>query len=324
MRFALSWTETRIGAVRQVTPTVRLFEIVPNAGPPLAHAPGSHINVGIVVDGRPDTRSYSLVGEADGRCYRIAVKRHPDSRGGSAYMWSLAEGARLNVSDPQALFGLDYGRSEYLLVAGGIGITPIVGMAKTLKRRGERVRLAYAARASDELAFADELGQVLGADLQTFVSSEGQRLDLAQLFGRLGADAQVALCGPLPMLDEARRQWQALGRPAVDLRFETFASSGKYAPEEFVVRVPQRGQSITVPETMTMLDALGKAGIDIMSDCLRGECGLCAVDVLAVEGVIDHRDVFFSDAQKAENKKICACVSRAIGTITIDPLYRPD
>ncbi len=73
-----------------------------------------------------------------------------------------------------------------------------------------------------------------------------------------------------------------------------------------------------------MLDALGKAGIDIMSDCLRGECGLCAVDVLAVEGVIDHRDVFFSDAQKAENRKICACVSRAIGTITIDPLYRPD
>ena len=254
---ALSWTEARIGAVRQVTPTVRLFEIVPNDGPPLAHAPGSHINVGIIVDGRPDTRSYSLVGEADGRCYRIAVKRHPDSRGGSAYMWSLAEGARLNVSDPQALFGLDYGRGEYLLVAGGIGITPIVGMAKTLKRRGERVRLAYAVRKNDELAFADELGQVLGADLETFVSSEGQRLDLARLFGRLdGADAQVALCGPLPMLDEARRQWQSLGRPAVDLRFETFASSGKYAPEEFIVHVPQRGQSIIVPETMTMLDAL--------------------------------------------------------------------
>ncbi len=174
MRFALSWTQARIDAVRQVTPTVRLFEIVPSEAPPLAHAPGSHINVGIIVDGRPDTRSYSLVGEADNRCYRIAVKRHPDSRGGSAYMWSLAEGARLNVSSPQALFGLDYGRGEYLLVAGGIGITPIVGMAKTLRRRGERVRLAYAARRSDELAFADELSQVLGADLQTFVSSEGR------------------------------------------------------------------------------------------------------------------------------------------------------
>ncbi|MGO1079481.1 PDR/VanB family oxidoreductase [Inquilinus sp. CA228] len=323
MRYAQTWTDARLRAIRDLTPTIRLFEIVPETGPH-PQAPGSHINIGVVVAGRPDTRSYSLVGLPDPECYRIAVKRQPAGRGGSAYLWSLGAGARLAVSDPQALFAVDHGRSDTLLVAGGIGITPILGMALRLAAAGDRLRLAYAVRSRAEAAFADELAAALGDRLTLHVGEAGGRLDLGAAFARLPPDGQAAICGPLPMLDEARGLWRAAGRSPADLRYETFGSSGRHAPEPFTVRLPQEGREILVPATSTMLDALAEAGVEIIADCRRGECGLCAVDVLAVDGEIDHRDVFFSDEQKRRGRKICACVSRAVGSIAIDTAYRSD
>jgi ferredoxin-NADP reductase len=324
MRFALQWTRAHVRAIREVTPSIRLFELAPEEEAPLRYPLGSHINVAVEIQGRPDTRSYSLVGEPGEDVYRVAVKRHPDSRGGSAYMWSLSVGARLSVSHPQSLFEIDFGRAEYLLIAGGIGITPIHGMALTLARRGDRLRMMYVARTRAELAFADELRDALGPRLETFVLDEGQRLDVRVPLQELHPEGLAAVCGPLTLLDETRRTWRALGRDPTDLRFETFGDSGRWAPEPFTVRIAPDGPEIVVPETMSMLDALNSAGIEIISDCRRGECGLCAVDVLEVQGEIDHRDVFFSDAQKKEKHKLCTCVSRVIGRITIDSGYRPD
>lgn len=93
---------------------------------------------------------------------------------------------------------------------------------------------------------------------------------------------------------------------------------------EFRVRLKDSDTELVVSQTSSMLDALNGAGFEVMSDCQRGECGVCAVDVVAIDGEIDHRDVFFSDAQKQDNRKICPCVSRAIGVVTIDTLYRPE
>ena len=324
MRFALTWTDATLRRVRDVTPSIRVFEIVPAGGRALPYSVGSHINVSVLVGGQPDTRSYSLVGEGSGESYRIAVKRQPESRGGSSYMWGLKEGAKLSVTEPHALFTLEYDRPEYLLVAGGIGITPIVGMALQLARRHAPVRMLYAARTRDDLAFLDELAPVLGERLELYVSAEGRRIDLASEFGRLPPGAMAAICGPLPMIDAARRAWAEAGRPSPDLRFETFGSSGSRPPEPFRVRLAGQDREILVPETRTMLAALEDAGIEVISDCLRGECGLCALDIVAIDGEVDHRDVFFSDEQRAENGKICTCVSRAVGTITVDVLYRPD
>jgi vanillate monooxygenase ferredoxin subunit len=324
MRYALSWTDAQVRHIRPVTPTVRLFEIVPDRGGPEPYPVGSHINVEVFIRGLPETRSYSLVGEPAADCYRIAVKRLPESRGGSAYMWSLTEGARLTITHPQSHFDLEYGHAEYLLIAGGIGITPIYGMALNLARRGANLRMAYAARTRAELAFGDELRDVLGPRLQTFVSDEGRHLDIRSALTDLGPGGLAAVCGPLPMLDEVRRVWRELERNPGDLRFETFGSSGTRASEAFRVRLMPQNREIVVPETQSMLDALNRAGFEIMSDCERGECGICAVDVLDVEGEIDHRDVFFSDEQKKESHKMCTCVSRAIGTVTIDTAYRPD
>ena len=147
---------------------------------------------------------------------------------------------------------------------------------------------------------------------------------MAGLFAHLPRDAVVLFCGPMRMLEEARRAWAADGRAATDLSYETFGSSGRFAAEPFRVRLRDSGEEFVVPRDRTMLDVLNAAGHEIISDCRRGECGICAVDVVEVDGQIDHRDVFFSAAQKEENRKLCPCVSRAHGVVTIDTLERSD
>ena len=160
-------TDAVVRATRDVTPTIRQIEFAPERGQ-VGWTAGSHIDIGVMVDGRADTRSYSLVGEPDEGYYRVAVKREEQSRGGSRFMWSLKPGSRLSVSAPKNLFELQVGRPEYLLVAGGIGITPIVGMAQVLARRGEKFRLYYCGRSRREMAFLLELFERLGHRLEDF------------------------------------------------------------------------------------------------------------------------------------------------------------
>lgn len=323
MRFSVSWQEATLRETRDVAQDIREFTILPADGCQ-SYLPGAHLDITVMIDGEPETRSYSLVGEANGESYRIAVKRRADSRGGSAYLWSLQPGARLSITQPKSAFELDFGRGEYLLVGGGIGVTPLVGMASQLARRSDRVRMLYAARSAAEMAYLDRLQLSLGSGLELFVSEAGRRIDFAAAFAALGPDAQCALCGPMPMLEDARRAWAEAGRPAADLRWETFGTSGTRAAEDFVVRLPRHGLEITVPRNRSLLDTLEAAGIDVIHDCRKGECGLCAMDIVAVDGAVDHRDVFFSEHEKASNARLCACVSRAVGTITLDTDYRPD
>ena len=124
-------------------------------------------------------------------------------------------------------------------------------------------------------------------------------------------------CGPMRMLDAARRAWVAAGRGLADLSYETFGSSGLLPTETFRVRLADADVELVIPSDRSMLDVLNEAGHEVVSDCRRGECGVCAIDVVGIEGEIDHRDVFFSDHQKQANAKICPCVSRAVGAITV-------
>ena len=127
------------------------------------------------------------------------------------------------------------------------------------------------------------------------------------------------------MLDAVRQEWALQKRPLSRLRFETFGSSGHHAAKAFTVKIPRLKVEVVVAEDRSMLDALTAAGVGVLSECRRGECGLCALDVVSVDGEIDHRDVFFSSEQRARNKKLCACVSRvAGGTIVVEPAWRGD
>ncbi|WP_420135829.1 PDR/VanB family oxidoreductase [Rhodopseudomonas sp.] len=322
MRFAEHWSHATVVATRDLAPTIR--EIILEPDVPTGHwAPGSHISVAVLIDGQPERRSYSLIPCADGHL-RIAVRLADDSRGGSRAMWALQPGSRLEMSNPTSLFKIDWSRKHYCLIAGGIGVTPMLAIAATLARRDVGLSMHYAAKSREDAALHDELGALLGDRLALYHSAATARLDLAATFAALPTDAVAVVCGPLRMIEAAKHAWADAGRAASDLCFETFGSSGRLPTREFRVRIGTTGQEILVPRDRSMLDVLNAAGFDVISDCQRGECGVCAIDVSRVDGEIDHRDVFFSAEQKHQNGKICPCVSRANGTVTIDTLYRAD
>jgi dimethylamine monooxygenase subunit B len=322
MRFAQKWTKCTVHATRDVTPAIREIVLRPEATSVEPYPVGSHVNVGVLIDGRPETRCYSLVGDFNPAGYRIAVRRAPDSRGGSRYMWTLKPGARIEVSTPTSLLEIDWSRKSYCLIAGGIGVTPMLGIAAALMRRNADIAFHYAVKSRGDAAFLDELSDLLGDRLIVHAGDEGRRIDLDQTFARLPPNASTILCGPMRLLEAARRGWATASRPAADLRYETFGSSGLLPTESFRVRIDHSGREILVLENKSMLDALNEAGFEVISDCQRGECGVCAIDIIAVDGQIDHRDVFFSDHQKQANARICPCVSRAVGAITVNTLYR--
>jgi ferredoxin-NADP reductase len=320
------FAEGRVRTVTDIAVDVRMIEIEP-AREIHPHPTGAHLDIVVVIEGLPDIRSYSLVGERplDG-AYRIAVKEIAESRGGSKYVRALEPGATVEVSEPQSHFELQYGRPEYLLVAGGIGITPLIGMAQALERHGQPFRFLYAARTREQMPFVTELMDLLGDRLELYVSSEGRRLDLGAELEKLDPDGEAYLCGPLRLRDAAQHTWREKGRRPDRLQFETFASGGRFAPQEFVVRLHDQGnRELTVRRNRTLLDSLTDNGVEIIWDCLRGECGLCAARVLDADGELDHRDVFLSEEQRREGATIVTCVSRAVGgAITLDTGFRPE
>jgi vanillate O-demethylase ferredoxin subunit len=325
MKSNLTWQGARIAALRDVTPTVREFIITPAHGSAERWAPGAHLMVRLSVAGRLQTRSYSLVGlPEDAAGYRIAVKCLMDGHGGSRAMWQLAVGDSIEVSSPQNHFSLAYQAPATLLVAGGIGITPMVSMAQALVKRGLPVKLLYSARSEAELAFVEPLRALLGDALVTCASDRGEVLDLGRAIDALPAGAQLYVCGPGGLLNAVRQRWLDAGRPEPSLRFETFGSGGQLPPAGFDVVVPRHQAELHVAPDQSLIEVLEAAGIEVMNDCRRGECGLCALDVLALDGEIDHRDVFLSAPEKQENKRICACVSRVVGRITLDTAWREE
>lgn len=313
----------RVASTRDLSPSVR--EIALDTPPGLSFTPGAHLRLQVrLPDSRHDLRRYSLIGlPRPGQPWRIAVKGLAAGRGGSAFMRGLAVGDRVAAQAPANHFELPPGRRPTWIVAGGIGITPLVGHALTLAARD--TRMDYAVRDEHDLVFADTLREALGQRLTTHAGSRGQRLDIAARIAELPPDAQALACGPVRLLEALRDAWSDAGRPPQRLRFETFGTSGHADAQAFWVSLPRHGLQFTVGADRSLLDALSEHGVACLADCLRGECGLCAVDVLEVQGRIDHRDVFLSRAEQAASRRLCACVSRvAGGGIVIDSAWRPD
>lgn len=323
MRFDERFAPATIAAIRDVTPGIREFTLHPAGGAP-SYPTGAHLRVRVSVNGKPDIRHYSLIGAPQAGVWRIAVKLETPGRGGSRFMWSLNVGDAIELSRPASHFELAANASFYLLIAGGIGITPILGMAEVLRRRAARFKLLYAGRSEAETAYLPDIA-ALGPAAACFFADQKRFIDLHAAFASLPPDGEAYICGPIGLLDAAKAAWDAASRPRARLRFETFGSSGRFDAQAFTVRLPRLNRDIHVPAETTLLDALEAAGIGVLADCRRGECGLCAMDIIASDSQIDHRDVFLSDTQHAENLKICACVSRAAGgNITLEPAWRGD
>lgn len=310
------WGPARVLDVCEVAQYVRRVVVEPERLDAPA-PPGSHVDIGVFVNGRADVRSYSVVGSgAYGSEIILGVQLARQSRGGSAYMHQLRRGQEVQITQPLQNFPLNYGRPGYVLAAGGIGITALVGMGKALKARGADYRFVYGARSRGLMAFVDDLVGEHGNRMDLRIDDEGRPLDVGELVASVPAGGELYVCGPTPMLDAIKAEWARAGRRPAELRFETFGSSGRFAPEAFRVRIPRLGLETTVPSDVSMLEALEACGADMMYDCRRGECGLCQVKVLDVTGGIDHRDVFLSDAQHEKNDRLQSCVSRVVSPRT--------
>ena len=313
MEAATNWHAAKLVQIDQVAEDVRrlTWETDWQGG---RFDPGSHVQLSLIIDGKVEQRSFScLPGTGAGGRIVIGGRLRPDTRGGSRYLFGLQPGARISITEPANHFPLDWRAPAHALVAGGIGITPIMGMAYALQQRGLPFALHYAGRSVETMPFVDELTERLGTACHTYRDEAGERINLKAVIDTLPPGGQLYLCGPISMLEAAKTLWAQAGRPLDGLRFETFGDSGRHPTQAFEVEVADHGVRVTVPAGRSMLDALEDAGIEMMSDCRRGECGICAVTVLEHDTAIDHRDVFLSEHQKTEGGKMCACVSRAAG-----------
>ncbi len=280
-----------------------------------AYTAGAHIEFDV---GSAGKRSYSLLdwptardGSTAGRPsgYTIGVQREDAGEGGSQAMHALNVGQTIEATAPQNNFALADGPEPVLLLAGGIGITPMISMATALQQQARSFQLHYSARNASRMGFAESLKTAFG-DAVSFYFDDTNPLDLANLTGSLASDTKVYLCGPRGMIDAARSAAVAAGIDEESIHIELFTSvetqSGDTA---FEVEISASGQVITVAADQTIIEALESAGIDVMYDCQRGDCGICQCDVIS--GTPDHRDVVLSDAERASGKVMQICVSRA-------------
>jgi ferredoxin-NADP reductase len=293
----------------------RIVFDIPSAGASV----GSHIDFEIPSAEGPRIRSYSII--TDGRYAEnisVAVQLEPNSRGGSRWMHSLRPGDEVTVSQPFSSFELSTGTAHRVLMAGGIGITPLLGMARALRDRESSYELIYLGRTVENMPFVNELKTDHGDRLRVVESSRA-RVDLDRMISAMDTGTELYVCGSARLLSAVQSAWSAHARPVQALRFETFGSTASADAPPFELRVPGAGLTIKVPPDKTMLESLESAGCEVLSDCLRGQCGLCAVDVLECNGGLDHRDVFLSPRQKLRNDRIVLCVSRSAGgAVTID------
>lgn len=280
-----------------------------------AWSPGAHLDLVLPEgDAHGEARKYSLCGPADSGDWRIAVLREPDSRGGSRWMHeSVREGTELHVRGPKNHFRLDETRDHHVLIAGGIGITPIIAMADRLKAQGRSYELHYAGRGLASMAFVERLERDHGEALHLYPKDEGRRLDLATLLATPRDATLLYACGPdrlLAALEAGAAHW-----PAGSLHVEHFTAEGTQLDPErehaFAVELSDSELVVEVPPDRTLLQALRAAGIDVPSDCEEGLCGSCQVEV--VEGEIDHRDKVLTPAERASQTCLISCCSRAKG-----------
>lgn len=311
----------RVAETEALNPLIRRIRLVPEQDGALpGFTAGAHLRVQVTLaDGTRDWRHYSLINfsrspEATDAPheYVIAIRREDEGRGGSRFMHdSVRTGDLLTIEPPKNEFPLRAVGSRAVLIAGGIGITPITSMAATCKAEARSVRLHYAGRSRSLMAFVPELRELLADDLQLHADDEaGGPLDVEAILERCEPTDQIYVCGPKVLLDQVLAKTQARGWTHERVHFELFTTPVVEAGDRPIeVVLAQSGQSFEVPADQTILDCLIEHGCDPLFDCKRGECGVCSTPV--VEGDVDHRDYFLSDAEKKSNKVMQICISRA-------------
>ena len=300
----------RVIAVRQAAEDVRTFDLVAADGRELApFTAGAHLHVQVPAG---LLRQYSLCGDPrNSSRYVIAVKREAAGRGGSASMHEAVEpGSVLAVAGPRNNFPLSADASNSVLIAGGIGITPLYAMAQTLQQADRPWRMHYCARSAAYAAFYEELC-TLHADAVTSYFSLTPILDAAAVTREHTPGTHLYCCGPAGLMQavmEATAHW-----PDDHVHFEWFSGSADAAAPgmAFEVELARSGMVLAVPEHQSVLEVVRARGVEVASSCEGGVCGTCETRVLA--GTVEHRDHLLSAAERQANRSMMICVSRSRG-----------
>ena len=305
--------DVKIASKTKLAKDIAGLELVPADGgtlPPFTA--GSHIDMHL---GNGLIRQYSICNDpSDRACYRLGVLREAEGRGGSQAVHALETGQHVQISEPRNHFALSSEARYSLLIAGGIGITPILSMAQALHTQGASFELHYCARTEERMAFRYEL---LSSDFADRVhlhfddGDDAQKFDIAGLSQGPDAGTHLYVCGPTGFMDAVLAS-AAKGWPATAVHREYFAVAPQ-APDggdrPFKIKIASTGQIVDIPADAAAIDVLEELGFDIPKSCEQGICGTCITKVL--EGIPDHRDYVLTDEEHAENDQMTVCCSRA-------------
>ncbi|MDZ4074952.1 MAG: PDR/VanB family oxidoreductase [Hylemonella sp.] len=306
--------QVRVARKAQEALDIVTLELVAVDGKALpAFSAGSHVDVqlpgGI-------TRQYSLCNDPkETHRYLIGVLRDPATRGGSAAVHdSVKEGDVLQISTPKNHFQLAHDAKQHLLLAGGIGVTPILCMAERLAITGAAFEMHYATRAPERTAFRARIAASSFADRVHFHHDNGdaaQKLDLKALLASPQAGTHLYVCGPKGYMDAVLGTARAAGWPESQLHYEFFGAEVTKSDSDagFEIKLASSGRIIMVPKDQTVTQALAASGVEVMVSCEQGVCGTCLTRVL--EGMPDHKDSYLTPEEQAANDQFTPCCSRS-------------
>jgi len=296
------------------------FELANVDGTPLpSFSAGSHIDVHL-----PNglTRQYSLCNDpTESHRYLIGVLRDPGSRGGSAAMHELVkEGDVLHVSPPKNHFPLAHEAAHSVLVAGGIGVTPILCMAERLAMAGASFEMHYCTRSPERTAFLQRIRASSFADKVQFHfddGAEGQKLQLHRLLSPVRPGTHLYVCGPKGFMDWLLGAARSAGWPEAQLHYEFFGAEIVKSDDDqsFEVKLASSGKVITVGKEQTVVQALAAIGVEVATSCEQGVCGTCLTRVL--EGEPDHKDMYLTPEEQAANDQFTPCCSRSKSALLV-------
>ncbi|HEB27729.1 MAG TPA: 2Fe-2S iron-sulfur cluster binding domain-containing protein [Porticoccus sp.] len=301
-----------ITGIRQLTPQVRAYELRSATDQALPEVTaGSHLEVPITLsDGSQSHRHYSICSNPARRdIYEIAVLNKEDGTGGSfAIHQHYQLGTIIHCGSPANYFETHVDEKQpVILIAGGIGITPIKAIAQALLEKGHPVHLHYTGRSLKDMAFSDRLQRALGDHITLYPADKNQRLNVQQLMQQASKNTIFYACGPEKLLKEITTLGVSLFIPANNIRLERFSPTHEANDQAITVTLAGTAQVIEVAAQQSILDALLSAGIDANYSCKTGQCKQCVVEVAA--GEVDHRDSVLSEAE--QQTQFCPCVSRA-------------
>lgn len=305
----------RVERVQCEADNIKSFRLCAVDGSPLPpFEAGSHLQVQVLLpDHTTGFRHYSLLSDPyDRAIYEIAVLAEPEGRGGSLYLHQyIHEGDILEVRLAKNEFPMVASAKHTILIAGGIGITPIMAMLRKLVSEQQSFELHYSARKLSELSFCDQIKQIAADQTYFYASRErgGQRLNFKSLLSTPGPGVHVYVCGPRRMIASVQETALAQGWSKAQIHFESFGVRVQAGDQAIDVHLAKSDRMISVPAGQTILDTLLDAGVKVPHQCKRGECSMCSTRVLA--GAVDHRDLCLNAEERSES--MCICVSRAQG-----------